>query len=335
MTKRAFVKGKHSPKDASALSVWKDKYNDGDISFEQFKILSQLNCFYCNSKPSNLTNFYRKIEQSSSLRIKEGDFIYSGLDRVDNSKPHLIDNVVPCCIHCNFAKGNQSIFEFKSKLETICSNINNFSIPNLNGKINISFAGREKAVKLKSLSLNDKIGKLIILSEEKKELYKHQKMVCKCECGSIVSIIKKDILSGKSRSCGSARCKWKHPPIVSAIKRVFRRSKPNNGLTIEQFFELSQMNCIYCGSNPNNIAHAERFVLSEDRFIYNGLDKLFPENGYNIKNVVPCCISCNKIKYTSNIDEFKVWLFNIKNNFLTKNIEYKEFIFSTLDVKNG
>ena len=41
-----------------------------------------------------------------------GDFVYNGLDRVDNEKGYTIDNVVPCCKHCNYAKRNRSVEEF-------------------------------------------------------------------------------------------------------------------------------------------------------------------------------------------------------------------------------
>lgn len=35
-----------------------------------------------------------------------------GCDRVDNSKPHTPDNVVPCCAECNRKRGSKSYEEF-------------------------------------------------------------------------------------------------------------------------------------------------------------------------------------------------------------------------------
>lgn len=34
----------------------------------------------------------------------ETDWTKLGADRIDNSKPHTPDNVVPCCLHCNCSK---------------------------------------------------------------------------------------------------------------------------------------------------------------------------------------------------------------------------------------
>lgn len=40
-----------------------------------------------------------------------------GCDRIDNSKPHTPDNVVPCCKHCNSKKGSTSYDEYLKMLE--------------------------------------------------------------------------------------------------------------------------------------------------------------------------------------------------------------------------
>lgn len=39
--------------------------------------------------------------------IKRG----SGLDRIDNSKGYILDNIVPCCYECNMIKGNFLTYE--------------------------------------------------------------------------------------------------------------------------------------------------------------------------------------------------------------------------------
>lgn len=40
-----------------------------------------------------------------------GDTNHLGCDRIDNSKGHTYDNVVPCCYTCNVARGNNFSFE--------------------------------------------------------------------------------------------------------------------------------------------------------------------------------------------------------------------------------
>lgn len=42
-----------------------------------------------------------------------------GCDRVDNSKPHTPDNVVPCCAKCNRKRHLKSYEEFKKEMEGV------------------------------------------------------------------------------------------------------------------------------------------------------------------------------------------------------------------------
>jgi hypothetical protein len=59
------------------------------------------NCFYCNAIPSNLKT------------TVSGEFLYSGIDRVDNLKPYTPENCVSCCRMCNISKNNKSLDDFK------------------------------------------------------------------------------------------------------------------------------------------------------------------------------------------------------------------------------
>lgn len=43
-----------------------------------------------------------------------------GCDRIDNSKPHTMDNVVPCCYECNCKRSSKSYEEFLAE----CNKIN-------------------------------------------------------------------------------------------------------------------------------------------------------------------------------------------------------------------
>lgn len=103
---------KYTPLEATARSVWRKNYIE--MPFEDFYIISQKLCYYCNAKPSNIQNMAYK---HSSQKMKDnGFFIYNGLDRLDNFKPHSISNCVACCKYCNYAKRERSIDEFKDWL---------------------------------------------------------------------------------------------------------------------------------------------------------------------------------------------------------------------------
>ena len=98
------------PKIASAKKVWRLSYSDGDISLEDFLLLSQQECFYCGAQPANCCSAYG--DRNSEFRQENGDFLYNGLDRVDSSKGHTKDNVVSCCIDCNKAKLDRTQKDF-------------------------------------------------------------------------------------------------------------------------------------------------------------------------------------------------------------------------------
>lgn len=79
-----------------------------ELTIDKFYELSQQVCIYCGSLPSNKCSY-----------LGEGIFIYSGIDRVDNSKGYVIGNVVPCCGKCNSEKGSITITMLK-KLYDVC-----------------------------------------------------------------------------------------------------------------------------------------------------------------------------------------------------------------------
>ncbi len=72
------------------------------LSRDEFRKLSQGCCFYCGVSPLYGTH----------NKSRTGDYIHNGIDRVDNSKGYVINNVVPCCKICNIAKHSMTQQEF-------------------------------------------------------------------------------------------------------------------------------------------------------------------------------------------------------------------------------
>jgi len=68
-----------------------------------FRRLTSYPCYYCGAIPNQVMR--PKCSRS-------GNYIYNGLDRVDNNKGYTLDNAVPCCYICNKAKGSLSQDEF-------------------------------------------------------------------------------------------------------------------------------------------------------------------------------------------------------------------------------
>lgn len=67
-----------------------------ELSKEEFFKLTKTNCYYCNKEPSQIK------------KGKYSNYIYNGIDRVDNSEGYLKDNVVACCKECNSNKSGIS-----------------------------------------------------------------------------------------------------------------------------------------------------------------------------------------------------------------------------------
>lgn len=133
------IKSAELVKLAAAKAVYRAaKYDDSNISFEDFLNLSQKNCDYCNAPPSNTYHIGFKKDgtlKKRSRRNKNGEvysaighgsyygeeaaFVYNGLDRVDSSKLHSKDNIVPCCKNCNYMKTNNTLRDFLTHIERI------------------------------------------------------------------------------------------------------------------------------------------------------------------------------------------------------------------------
>lgn len=64
------------------------------LTENEFGKLTKENCYYCGKIPSNI---------HGNKKFK-GDYIYNGLDRVDNNLGYILSNVVPSCKNCNLAK---------------------------------------------------------------------------------------------------------------------------------------------------------------------------------------------------------------------------------------
>lgn len=103
-----------------------------DIDLTLFKELTQKNCHYCNSEPEKIYNVFITISGNPISSIEktrnQGYIKYNGLDRLENSKGYLKDNIVPCCATCNQGKLTLGVNEFEIWLKKIgtkwCENHN-------------------------------------------------------------------------------------------------------------------------------------------------------------------------------------------------------------------
>lgn len=90
-----------------------------DLTNDEVEKLIFQNCYYCTAKPENKCRVKLKND------LQHEDLLYNGIDRVDNSKGYTVNNVVPCCTQCNFAKRSLSIKDFKQWIMKVYENLSN------------------------------------------------------------------------------------------------------------------------------------------------------------------------------------------------------------------
>lgn len=180
--------------------------------------------------------------------------------------------------------------------------------------------------------LNKRFGRLFVI-EKSNNINKRTAWKCKCQCGNICIVKSQNLKGGHTKSCGclnnekrSERSKnmynknIKYTPIESSARRIWKK-RYNDGISFEDFFKLSQQNCYYCNSKPNNLYNAANEDLKASNhkkenghFYYNGLDRLDSSKNHNITNVVSCCKWCNYAKRERSVKEFKDWIIKVYEN---------------------
>ena len=81
---------------------------------------------------------------------------------------------------------------------------------------------------------------------------------------------------------------------------VAKSKKIEFKLSLEDFAMLTSQPCFYCGGFNTG-------------FNFTGLDKVIPNLGYTISNIVPCCFRCNEMKFHYPKDSFLTHVAQIYN----------------------
>ncbi len=90
-----------------ALRTYQSSARKKNVSWEltedEAYVLFKNNCYYCGVEPSN-----------GKGKTQKGNFLYSGIDRIDNSKGYSPSNVVSCCRTCNLSKETKTLIEWEN-----------------------------------------------------------------------------------------------------------------------------------------------------------------------------------------------------------------------------
>lgn len=81
-----------------------------ELSREHALTLMAEECFFCKSFPANV------------FSAQSGDFVYNGIDRLDNGFGYTFENSVACCRICNFMKRSMGTKEFLTHIRKIIDN---------------------------------------------------------------------------------------------------------------------------------------------------------------------------------------------------------------------
>jgi len=99
--------------------IYKNGAKKRNLSFEltsdEFEIITLKNCYYCGCSP-------KKEIKKKNKNGKGQNYIYNGIDRIDSTKGYIIDNIVPCCSDCNYAKRSMTQLEFKNWIIKVYNN---------------------------------------------------------------------------------------------------------------------------------------------------------------------------------------------------------------------
>jgi hypothetical protein len=110
---------KNSPRFDVQINIKYNHYKSGanrrslkfDLSKKEFTNLVMSNCNYC------------KLPPHKEQRYRDNIQLFNGIDRVDTNKDYNIDNCVPCCSWCNFAKSDRPLNEYLEWLKWVKNNV--------------------------------------------------------------------------------------------------------------------------------------------------------------------------------------------------------------------
>lgn len=169
------------------------------------------------------------------------------------------------------------------------------------------------------ISVGDRYGLLTVIESLGNGAGVHASYVCRCECGSTVTM-RTGILK-KSKSCGCQRRNsntWKRVGAISkpwmlpggeasfnSLFGQYRISASKRKLSFsvskEEFRGMVTDDCHYCGSPPRKSVGLKSY---NGYFVSNGVDRKDNSIGYELENCVACCSDCNFAKGKMNYEDF-------------------------------
>jgi hypothetical protein len=179
--------------------------------------------------------------------------------------------------------------------------------------------------------IGERFSRLLVMEKTDKRCDGGVVWLCKCDCGKETFVMSSNLIRGNTRSCGCLFNDTIHevkslPYGISSFNSLYSSyigsAKKRNlsfELTRDEFINLVQQNCFYCGNPPTQFRRDRQKI--NGLYLYNGIDRLDNNVGYELDNCVPCCVTCNYAKRTRNYNEFIDWLHKVCNHLSSKETE--------------
>lgn len=153
---------------------------------------------------------------------------------------------------------------------------------------------------------------------------------CRCDCGSIIEVAGSNLTSGNSTSCGCYNLErtievntipfeeYRINRVLATYLRTAEQRGYKFDLSRDEFSELIDQPCYYCGVEPSNVAHPDGKEI-----VYQGIDRKDNSLGYTTGNCVPCCSRCNYAKKKMSPDEFIKWARSVADHFSIASLAFE------------
>lgn len=166
-------------------------------------------------------------------------------------------------------------------------------------------------------------GRLHVISRVEKPSHLKSKQsyyLVECECPKKSQFIASStaLVSGNTTSCGCFRLellrayngtrklenRWEvaRNGLISRYKIWAAEKSVSYELSVDEFTELTQRPCKYCGIKPHQV-----IKKGDATYTYNGIDAVDCKRGYDTENSVPCCKICNFAKNKLTVEEWTNW----------------------------
>ncbi len=136
--------------------------------------------------------------------------------------------------------------------------------------------------------------------------------IFRCSCGHVGEHVEYRVFNNVIKSCGCLRkTKDTTKSGFKALFTSYRYNAKKRGLefplTFQEFIDITSQPCHYCGLEPQKTRRRMFEIFAS------GIDRKSSKIGYELKNCLPCCSTCNFCKNDLSYEEFVSWAKRVAN----------------------